>query len=119
MGFIRRLLFVYGTFCLKNICANYFQQFEEQILSEKSRQASLNLGDDFLAKGVDNPKEIDIFCPGNPIVSIKDLVTDAASAFEGGECMVINMKGENFSFRLSLNCEEAKRSEFNFKDGEL
>jgi hypothetical protein len=119
MGLIHRFILMYSAFCFKSGYANYFQQFEEQILSEKSRQASQNLGADFLAKGVDNPKEIDIFCPGNPVVSIKDLVTDTASTFEGGECMVINMKGENFSFRLSLNCEEAKRSEFNFKTEEL
>lgn len=95
---------------------DYFTDFENQMLNEKSRQATTKLGNDFMTS-VDSPKEIEILCPGSPIISIRDLVTDTATAFEGGECLVVKLKGDNFSFRLSLNCEETEKSEFNF-DGD-
>ena len=65
---------------------------------------------------VDSPKEIEILCSGNPLISIKDLVTDTANAFDGGECLVIKLKGDNFAFRLSMNCDETGKSEFNFDE---
>ena len=95
---------------------DYFTDFENQMLNEKSRQATVKLGNDFITT-VDSPKEIEILCPGSPIVSIRDLVTDAANAFDGGECLVVKLKGDNFSFRLSLNCDETEKSEFNY-DGD-
>jgi len=92
---------------------DYFEEFENQMLNEKSRQAVTQLNDNFLTS-VDSPKEIEIICQGSPMVTIKDLITDHANAFEGGECMVLKLKGDNFSFRLSLNCEESQKSEFSF-----
>ena len=69
------------------------------MLNELSRQATSQIQDEFRVH--DTPKEIDIFCPGTPTVTIKDLMASAESAFiEGGECMVVNLRGENFSFKL-------------------
>ena len=105
-----------AVLCMHVVRGDYFQEYEKMMLSELSRQATSQLQDEFRVH--DTPKEIDIFCPGSPVVTIKDLMANAESAFiEGGECMVVNLRGENFSFKLSLNCEEAKRSSF-FYDGE-
>ena len=74
---------------------DYFQEYEKMMLSELSRQATSQLQDEFRVH--DTPKEIDIFCPGSPTVTIKDLMANAESAFiEGGECMVVNLRGREF-----------------------
>lgn len=67
--------------------------------------ATNKLNEDFLA-GIDRPKEIEIICPGEePIVTIRDLVSDTANEYEG-ECVVVKMSGSNFNFRFSINCDE-------------
>ena len=81
------------------VYGDYFQEYEKMMLNELSRQATSQIQDEFRVH--DTPKEIDIFCPGTPTVTIKDLMASAESAFiEGGECMVVNLRGENFSFKL-------------------
>jgi hypothetical protein len=71
---------------------------------EQGRFSLNKLNKDFMA-GSDTPKEIEIRCAGEPMVTIKDLVTDVGNDYEG-ECMVINMKGDNFEFRFALNCTD-------------
>jgi hypothetical protein len=95
-----------------------FQVFEQEMLSARSKQAVLELSDVLLEKVEDKPKEIEIVCPGevSPIVSIRDLVKDSANAFEGGECMRLKMKGHNFNFQLSVNCEEKERVDMMFNN---
>ena len=68
-----------------------FTELEEEMLSAKGKQAVLELSE-ILTKNIeDRPKEIEITCPGNisPTVTIRDLVTESASAFDGGKCMVL------------------------------
>lgn len=66
---------------------------------------------DFIA-ALDKPKEIEIVCKGEAEISIKDLVSDTASSYDG-ECAVIKMKGNNFDFQFSLNCNgEVNRDQF-------
>lgn len=56
------------------------------------------------------PLQIEIHCPGaDPIVTIKDLVSDTANNYDG-ECVVIKLSGSNFAFRFSLNCDESSIS---------
>lgn len=95
---------------------DYFADFEQQMLGQQSIEATKKLSSDFMGT-TDSPKEIEILCAGNPLVTIKDLVTDTANAFDGGECLVIKLKGDNFAFRLSMNCDETEKSEFNFDIG--
>ena len=60
---------------------------------------------DFL-NALDKPKQIDITCQGEAQISIKDLIiNEAESSGYNGECAVINMKGNNFDFHFSLNCD--------------
>ena len=94
---------------------DYFADFEHQMLGQQSIEATKKLGSDFMGHA-DSPKEIEITCSGSPLVSIRDLVTDTANAFDGGECLVVKLKGDNFAFRLSLNCDETEKSEFSFED---
>jgi hypothetical protein len=113
MPFISNLFLIIILSLFVACRCDYFKEFEDQMMNEKSRQAVTQLNDDFLTS-VDSPKEIEIICQGSPMVTIKDLITDHANAFEGSECMVLKLKGDNFSFRLSLNCEESQKSEFSF-----
>jgi hypothetical protein len=86
-----------------SISQNYFAEFEEALSTQQRNIAANKLNNDFFAS-IDTPKEIEIFCPGaNPIVSIKDLVTESFSGREG-ECIVIKISGENFSFNFTMNC---------------
>ena len=81
------------------------------MMSARAKQAVMELSDILTEKVEDRPKEIEITCPGNvsPSVIIRDLVPETASGglgFDGGECMVLKMKGHNFDFALSINCDE-------------
>ena len=81
---------------------------------EQGRYSLNKLQEDFLA-GSDTPKEIEITCPGeDPVVTIKDLISESGENFDG-ECVVIKMSGKKFTFRMTLNCGENTR--YNF-DGE-
>ena len=49
---------------------------------------------------------------GEAVISIKDLVEDTAANYNG-ECAVIKMKGNNFDFQFSLNCNgEVEKDHF-------
>ena len=62
-----------------------------------------------LLGGTDNPKEIEIACPSDPVVTIKDLIDDTgAMAYDNSECMVLKLTGPNFNMRLSMNCEDSQ-----------
>ncbi len=99
-----------------------FDLFEQEMLNARSQQAVLGLSEVFLERIEDHPKEIEITCPGNisPQVSIRDLVSSAssssASAYDGGECMVLKLTGANFNFRLAVNCDEINRTDMRFSD---
>ena len=91
--------------------ADIFQVLEDEMMSARAKQAVMELSDILTEKVEDRPKEIEITCPGNvsPSVIIRDLVPETASGglgFDGGECMVLKMKGHNFDFALSINCDE-------------
>ena len=92
---------------------DYFAEFEKQMVTEKSRQATLNLGSDFTTSA-NNPKEIEILCQGSPTVTVKDIVSFAGSGSDDQECLVIKVMGDNFSFQLSLTCDQADRSQIKF-----
>lgn len=92
---------------------DYFTEFERQMVSEKSRQATLNLGSDFTTSA-NSPKEIEILCQGSPIVTVKDIASFKGSGPDDEECLVIKVMGDNFSFQLSLTCDQASRSEIKF-----
>ena len=94
--------------------ADLFSDYEQQMLREDSRRASKKLNHDFLMKGKDSPKEVIITCEGSPQITINDLISDATSGFVGGECMVIKLRGGNFNFRLSLNCNDVENSDFEY-----
>jgi hypothetical protein len=113
------LTLVLLTACVRG---SIFEQFEKEMMEADAQQAVLGLSEALLEKVEDRPKEIEIVCPGDvpPKVTIRDLISEAASSFDGGECMVLKLTGMNFNFRLSLNCEEMSRAEmrFNDEDGE-
>jgi len=93
-----------------------FKQLEHDLLNHRFQQARQGLTEAFLDRVEDKPKEIEIFCPGEPIVTIKDLVNDAANAFDGQECMVLKLTGHNFNFRLALNCDEVDSANMKFNN---
>ena len=104
-----------------------FEIFEKEMLEARAHQAVLGLSDVLLEKVEDRPKEIEITCPGDisPKVTIRDLMTEAASAAHastftgsGGECMVLKLTGHNFNFILSLNCEEMKKTDMRFSNAD-
>ena len=77
----------------------------DSILQQQTNKIELqhkNSNTDFIA-ALDKPKEIEIICKGEAVISIKDLVADTAANYDG-ECAVIKMKGNNFDFQFSLNC---------------
>ena len=72
-------------FTIKLSTGNYFKQYEELIMKEDGRRAQSVLESDLLG-GFDTPKEIEINCPQDPIVSIKDLIAGSDS-YDSDECM--------------------------------
>jgi hypothetical protein len=60
-------------------------------------------------------KEIEIVCPGVPTVNIRDIYRefdaselDSETATYKGDCVVVKMKGVNFAFEMSMNCEDGE-----------
>ena len=81
-----------------------FVEFEQK-LNEIASTFALNANNqDFLA-GIDSPKEVEIVCLGESKVTIRDIVVDAANSYQD-DCTVIKMKGNNFNFEFTLNCNE-------------
>ena len=56
-----------------------------------------------LLGGTDKPKEIEISCAQDPIVTIKDLIDEQMDV---GECMKLTIIGPTFNARLSIQCED-------------
>ncbi len=115
-----RLAFTALVLLAVEVRGSIFEQFEKEMMEADAQQAVLGLSEALLEKVEDRPKEIEIVCPGDvpPKVSIRDLVSETASSFDGGECMVLKLSGKNFNFRLSLNCEEMSRADMRFNDEE-
>lgn len=109
------LIFLIDIFVIK---ANTFAEFEQLMLSSKGDIAAQRLKEDFKE---DKLKEIEIICPGDvsPIVKIRDLVNSFGEGLDGKEeCMVIKMTGSNFNFKLTLNCDEASKADFDMDEYE-
>ena len=54
------------------------------------------------ADGGNGPKEISIYCPSNPAVSVSDLDYNLVSE---GKCLALNLQSPHFEASLTLNCE--------------
>ena len=54
------------------------------------------------ADGANGPKEISIYCPSNPVVSVSDLDYNLVS---DGKCLALNLQSPHFEAALTLNCE--------------
>jgi len=52
------------------------------------------------------PKEISIYCPQNPSVSISDLDYNLVSE---GKCLALNLQGPHFEAALQLDCEPKQK----------
>ena len=101
-----RFFLLIGLLLLHESHGNFFKKCEDYIKVEEARRARELLESDLLG-GSDNPKEIEIHCPQDPIVTIKDLIDETgSSAYESSECIVLKMTGPNFNMRLSMNCDE-------------
>eukprot|EP00639_Heterosigma_akashiwo_P000368 CAMPEP_0194569506 /NCGR_PEP_ID=MMETSP0292-20121207/7190_1 /TAXON_ID=39354 /ORGANISM="Heterosigma akashiwo, Strain CCMP2393" /LENGTH=93 /DNA_ID=CAMNT_0039419761 /DNA_START=340 /DNA_END=618 /DNA_ORIENTATION=- len=79
---------------------------------EKERQARINIED---ADEKDNgPKEISIFCPERPQVSIVDLSVEAQM---NNECLVLHVTAPDISSKLVLKCDGAMDERDGFRMG--
>ena len=70
------------------------------------------------ADGANGPKEISIYCPSNPVVSVSDLDYNLVSE---GKCLALNLQSPHFEASLTLNCEpnnDKKKSSRSSKDKE-
>ena len=86
--------------------AGVFEEFEELLLSGAGKMSSFR--DDFLF-GEDQPKEIEINCPGPqaPIVTIRDIIEEQVEGEEGPQkCMILRLTGANFNMKLEMNCND-------------
>ena len=103
-------MFVFITLASSNVHANYFKEYENQMMNEKSRQATDVVLDD-LVNAEDLPKEIEIICQEvtntnrssyhviltfiklpnsyqDPIINIKDIEKDSnVNSDDSGTCM--------------------------------
>ena len=113
-SYIGRILVLFCCIQLQFIRAqfevDYFGELEKALSGARTTLIANKLHEDFVG-GADNPKEIEIHCPGEPIVSIRDLVADTAAGYEG-DCVVVKMHGINFSFKMVINCEKENKFEF-------
>lgn len=94
---------IYAPLMLNFCLGNYFAEFEEAMNQGVGFLKTAQMNDEVFA-ALDKPKEIEIICPGDPVVTIKDLVSESKDY--DGECIVVRMTGPNFNFRFSLNCND-------------
>ena len=100
LDFIPLLLFLE----LVSYSTSSFVEFDQK-LNEIASTFALNSNNQDFLKGLDSPKEIEIVCLGESKVNIRDIISDAANGYQG-DCTIIKMKGENFNFEFTLNCNE-------------
>jgi hypothetical protein len=77
-----------------------------QAESERQRRDGLDAETDILGGdgigGGGGPKEISIYCPQEPTVSVTDLAMDEQ---EQGECLVMSLTAPELDTRLVINCQ--------------
>ena len=104
MKFFCIFLFLLGV---PFICGNFFEKFENMMKEESTRAIDMLESD--LLHSLDQPKELTITCPYDPVVDIKDIISD--NDYDSRQCSVIQMKGPNFNFRLEVNCDDDDEEE--------
>mmetsp|Transcript_1726 Transcript_1726/g.3633 ORF Transcript_1726/g.3633 Transcript_1726/m.3633 type:complete len:88 (+) Transcript_1726:48-311(+) len=71
----------------------------ENLKDQEERFANLN------TDPANGPKEISIYCPQNPVVSISDLDYNLVGE---GKCLALNLQAPHFEAALTLNCDPKK-----------
>lgn len=94
----------FAQFILALQFGNYLDDMEKAF--QQQNGDAINLNDEFLS-GLDSPKEIEIYCPGDdPTVSIRELTASESNenAYGGNDCLHVKISGTKFSFAFSLKC---------------